>query len=207
MELTAAALWLNTVFSGFDQSVTLAIHSLYDMAGGFFTPFFEFISILGYAGIPLIIFAFMLTLFKKSRRVGLAMLIALAFGALVTNVFVKVYVARPRPYLNEFYRELWLLVGQNTEHDFCFPSGHTTAAFAFSVSGFICMKNKRKGFWILFFGPLMAVSRIYLVVHYPSDILGGIVIGSVAAVIGWYVTSKLPESVYIYELKKPKKAA
>ena len=47
MEINAAAMWLNTAMADFDQSVTLAVHRLYDVAGGFFTPFFEFVSFLG----------------------------------------------------------------------------------------------------------------------------------------------------------------
>ena len=54
MTETASALWLNSVFAGFDSSVTIAVHRLYDIGGGFFTPFFEFISILGKGGAFLI---------------------------------------------------------------------------------------------------------------------------------------------------------
>jgi len=65
MELSAAALWLNTVFAGFDQSVTAAIHGLYDFGGAFFTPFLEFISLLGKGGIFLIALSLALICFKK----------------------------------------------------------------------------------------------------------------------------------------------
>ena len=98
MELTAAALWLNTVFAGFDQSITLAVHKLYDFGGVFFSPLMEFISLLGKGGIALIILSLILMFFKPTRRFGTAMAIGLAIGAIITNLCVKVAVARPRPY-------------------------------------------------------------------------------------------------------------
>ena len=83
MQLTAAALWLNTVFAGFDQSVTAAVHKLYEAAGGFMTPFMEFISFLGKDGIILVILSLLLMFFKKTRRFGTAMLFGVAIGALI----------------------------------------------------------------------------------------------------------------------------
>ena len=199
MELTAAALWLNTVFAGFDASVTMAIHSLYDIGGWFFTPFFEAVSFIGHDGIPLIILSVLLALFKKTRRAGIAMCIGIALGALATNLFIKVYVARPRPYLNDFYRNLWLLVGQNTESDMSFPSGHVTATFACMVPIFMTW-DKRKSWLAILFAVLMAVSRIYLVVHYPSDVIGGIIIGTVAGVLGKLISLTIPDGFYEYSL-------
>ena len=98
MELTASAAWLNSAFASFDESITLAVHNLYEIGGGFFTPFFEFISFFGKGGIMLIIAALALICVKKTRRFGTAMLLGLAVGALFTNVFLKVAIARPRPY-------------------------------------------------------------------------------------------------------------
>ena len=97
MQLTALALWLNTAFAGFDEAVATAIHQLYVAAGWFFTPFLSFISLLGKGGIFLILLSIVLMLFRKTRRYGTTMLLALAIGALVTNVCFKPLVARPRP--------------------------------------------------------------------------------------------------------------
>ena len=65
MQASAAALWINTVFAGFDQSITTAVHNLYLWAGDFFTPFFEFISFLGHDGIILVLLSIALMLFQK----------------------------------------------------------------------------------------------------------------------------------------------
>lgn len=197
MELTAAALWLNTVFAGFDASVTLAVHKLYEIAGGFFTPFMEAVSFLGKGGICLIILSLLLILFKKTRRFGTAMLLGLAIGALFTNLFLKIAVARPRPYADEssLFHQLWLIMGQHTESDKSFPSGHTTAAFASMVPVFL-VGRKRISWTALIFAFLMGISRIYLVVHYPSDVLGGLVVGVIAGIVGTLIAKKLPEKWY-----------
>ena len=131
MTETASALWLNSVFAGFDSSVTIAVHRLYDIGGGFFTPFFEFISILGKGGAFLIFLSLLLTLYKPTRRFGTAMCLGLLLGALVTNCCLKVLIARARPYVDQssVYYRFWQLVGMHTESDKSFPSGHTTAAF------------------------------------------------------------------------------
>ena len=67
MEINAPALWLNDFFAGFDESITLAVHKLYTLAGGFFTPFFEGVSVLGKGVIFLIFVA--LTIDRKALKV------------------------------------------------------------------------------------------------------------------------------------------
>ena len=197
MQLTAAALWLNTFFAGFDQSVTAAVHKLYEVAGGVLTPFMEFISFLGKDGIILVLLSILLMLFKKTRRFGTAMLFGVAIGALFTNCFLKIVVARPRPYADEngFFYQFWLMMGQHMESDKSFPSGHTTAAFATMVPVFL-VGNKKVSWTALIFAFLMGLSRIYLVVHYPSDVLGGLIVGTIAGIIGTLLSRKLPERFF-----------
>ena len=145
MDMNAAAIWINNTFAAFDQSMTVLVHKLYDIGGGFFTPFFEIISELGHGGIPLIILSLILMLFSRTRRYGTAMLFGLAIGALITNCCLKILIARARPYSEEtkaffntdLYQKLWMTVGQNVESDKSFPSGHTTAAFASMTALFL----------------------------------------------------------------------
>lgn len=207
MVLTPAALWLNTAFAAFDQSVTAAIHSLYEHGGAFFTPFMELVSLLGKGGIFLILLSFALMLVKRTRRFGTAMLIGLAIGAIAVNVILKPYIARPRPYTDAegFYYPLWLLLGQHTESDMCFPSGHTNAAFAAAVPVFLL--GEKKWSWLaLVFGVLMGISRIYLVVHYPSDVVGGLLTGTVAGMLGTLIALNLPRGWYRWDLARKKAA-
>ncbi len=193
MTMTAGALWLNTIFASFDESITLAVHSLYESFGSWLTPVMELISILGKGGIFLIILSLFLVFINRTRRFGTAMAIGLALGALIVNLWLKVVIARPRPYAdpNGIYYPLWLLLGSHTESDFSFPSGHTNAAFATMIPVFLL--GKKSWSWLaLVFGVLMGISRIYLVVHFPSDVLGGIITGTFSGIIGAIVAKAIP---------------
>lgn len=206
MEISAAAIWLNTVFAGFDEGITIAVHNLYFAAGWFFTPFFEFISFLGHDGIPLIILSLILMLFKKTRRFGIAMGISIALGALITNCVLKVLIARPRPYADpaSIYYQYWQTVGMNMESDKSFPSGHTTAAFACMTA--IFMVGRKNISWTAFiFAILMGISRIYLCVHFPTDVVVGVFVGLFAGIIGTLLSRKFPDGFYDHELIKQKK--
>ncbi len=205
MPLTATALWLNTAFSGFDQAVTSSIHHLYELAGSVMTPFMELISLMGKGGIFLILLSLCLILFHKTRRFGTAMLLGLAIGALAVNLILKVVIARPRPYadIQGFFYPLWVLMGQHMESDMSFPSGHTNAAFAAMVPLFL-LGDKRKSWLALVFAVLMGISRIYLVVHYPTDVIGGLITGTIAGMIGTLIAINLPSPWYRWDLKKRK---
>ncbi len=207
MELTAAAAWLNSTFAGFDIAVATGVHKLYELAPGFFTPFMEFVSVLGKGGIFLIILSLALTFFKKTRRYGTAMSIGLLLSFLLVNVFLKVTIARPRPYVDEssvFY-QFWTLVGQHTESDKSFPSGHVNATFATMVPLFI-LGDKRRSWLALAFGVLMGISRIYLCVHFASDVLGGMITGTLGGIIGVLIASRIPEKWYGWNLTRQKVA-
>lgn len=205
MEITAAAQWINTTFASFDQSVTMLVHRLYDVAGTFCSPFFEFISLLGKDGIFLVLLSLALMLFRPTRRFGTAMLFGVAIGALFTNLFLKVVIARPRPYADEnsIFYQLWLVMGQHMESDKSFPSGHTTAAFS-TMTALFFTGNKRYSWTAFIFAILMGISRIYLVVHFPSDVLGGVIVGFVAGCIGAYLAKKLPGAWYDKNIFKGK---
>ena len=206
MLLTDSALWLNTVFDSFDQTLTLAIHRLYESCGSWLTPVMEFISLLGKGGIFLIILSLILLTRKSTRRIGTAMAIGLALGALLVNLWLKVVIARPRPYadVESLYYPLWQMLGSHLESDFSFPSGHTNAAFAAMIPLFIL--GRKSWSWIaLVFGIFMGISRIYLVVHFPSDVLGGIITGTLAGLIGTLIAINLPGKWYAWSLQKNRK--
>ena len=203
MDMNAAAIWINNTFAAFDQSMAVLVHKLYDIGGGFFNPFFEVISELGHGGIPLIILSLILMLFSRTRRYGTAMLFGLAIGALITNCCLKILIARARPYSEEtkaffntdLYQKLWMTVGQNVESDKSFPSGHTTAAFA-SMTALFLTGNKKYSWAAFIFAFLMAVARIYLVVHFASDVLAGIVVGVLGGILGTLLAGLIPDRFY-----------
>ena len=183
--------------------MAVLVHKLYDIGGGFFTPFFEIISELGHGGIPLIILSLILMLFSRTRRYGTAMLFGLAIGALITNCCLKILIARARPYSEEtkaffntdLYQKLWMTVGQNVESDKSFPSGHTTAAFA-SMTALFLTGNKKYSWAAFIFAFLMAVARIYLVVHFASDVLAGVAVGVLGGILGTLLAGRIPDQFY-----------
>ena len=136
------------------------------------TPFWRFVSWLGDGGWFWISLSVLLLFFAKTRRVGITALLALLIGALCTNLLLKNLIARVRPY--EVIDGLYPLVKKLK--DFSFPSGHSCASFAASLV-FFKKLPRRYGIASLVLASLIAISRLYLGVHYPSDVLGGIAIG------------------------------
>ena len=203
MELTLAAAWLNNTFAEFDLAVMLAVHKLYEAAGWFFSPVLETITFFGNDGICLIIFSIFLMLFRKTRRFGTAMLLGIIIGALFTNVWLKVAVARPRPYADEagIMHQLWVTMGQHMESDKSFPSGHTTCAFA-SMTPLFFAKKKPVAIAAFIFAVLMGISRIYLAVHYPTDVIAGMIVGFTSGCLGAFIASKLPDKWYRLRLSR-----
>lgn len=183
--------WLNTAFAGFDRGIFEFFHLLQINAGAFLTPFFKFITFLGEGGWFYIVAGVILLLFKNTRKLGVTMLLALAIGSLFTNLVIKNLISRPRPYTaNEFYADCWNLVGPTKTGKNSFPSGHTTAVFATTLSWILVSKNKWRYLGIIF-AVLMASSRLYLFVHYPTDIIGGIIVGSAMAIIFYFVVNAI----------------
>ncbi len=134
---------------------------------------------LGDGGIIWIAGALILLIPKKTRRIGICCLIALMGSLLINNVILKNLVARTRPY--DAIAGLSSLIG--SQSDFSFPSGHTGSSFAAATVMF-CGLKKRYGSFALILAALIGFSRIYVGVHYPSDVIGGALIG---AIIGYMV--------------------
>ena len=140
--------------------------------------FMVFVSSLGNFGAVWIILAVVLLLLPKYRRVGALLACALLIDLVVCNVLLKPLVARPRPYdLNQMMEYLI-----DRPHGWSFPSGHTAASFAAATA----LLLGRSRLWIPcgILAVLIAFSRLYLYVHYPSDVLGGAVVGLAAAWAG-----------------------
>ncbi len=201
--MSAFALWLNEAFSGFDHAILGFFHNLAVWADWFFTPFFKFITLFGEEGIACIIFGILLLFFKKTRKAGVCVLAAIIIGWLIVNISVKPLVARPRPYMSgvEDYYNWWLAAGGPEMSEFSFPSGHTNVVVCTLMA--FCLASGKK--WILpsaLFCVLMGMSRIYLMVHYPTDVIGGMITGAVGGLLGWLIV----ELIYKKVIPKFKKA-
>lgn len=134
--------------------------------------FWRGISLLGDLGWFWIFTAVLLAINPKTRSVGLTALAALALGAFISNVILKNFFMRPRP----FEALPQLLPALEYASGYSFPSGHTTAAFAAAFT-YRRLLPKFIGLPALILAALIAFSRLYLGVHYPLDVLGGIATG------------------------------
>ena len=148
------------------------------------------ITLLGDGGIFWIAWAVLLLLFPKTRKIGLGMGFALILGLLVCNVTLKPLIARPRPYdfqEREFGIMIKLLIER--QHDFAFPSGHTIASFEAAT---VLLKNSKKmGIPAMILAVIIAFSRLYLYVHYPTDVIFSVFAGILFAFIGDAIAAKV----------------
>ncbi len=136
------------------------------------------VTFLGDAGWVWILTGCVLFCMKKTRSCGLAVLLSLAAGFLLGNCLLKNLVARPRPCWNLDIQAAFPLLVENPR-DFSFPSGHTLAGFEAGVSIFFF--HRRWGAAALGLAVLIAFSRMYLFVHFPTDVLAGAVLGTAIA--------------------------
>ena len=151
------------------------------------TPFMKIVTFLGNGGWFWILCAVVLLAIPKTRKTGYAAVLSLIFGVIVTNLLLKNIVARPRPFAE--IEALIPLIAKPT--DFSFPSGHTTASFAVALV-MLRMLPKKIGIPAVVLAALVAFSRLYLGVHYPTDVLAGFVVALVGSSLAvWGVRTKL----------------
>lgn len=146
------------------------------LRNGFLDFLMPVVTLLGDGGIFWIVLTVLLIVFKKTRRTGLSMAAALVIEALFCNVVLKTCVGRIRPY--EINKAVKLLI--KPPLDSSFPSGHTGASFAAASA----MMFTGFRFWpcAAVLASLVAFSRLYLYVHFPSDVLFGAIFGIIS---GW----------------------
>ena len=135
---------------------------------------------LGDAGLLWIALSLVMLLWKPTRKAGVLALGAMILGLVVTNITIKPLLSRPRPWLD------WPIVPLVTEKDpNSFPSGHTCAAFAAGLSWVRALPWRWGRIAAVAAAVVMGLSRLYVGVHYPTDVLAGAVIGSLCAWAAW----------------------
>ena len=173
--------FLNSCAVSFDLPILDWIQAT--LQSPFMDKFMPFITLFGEGGIFWIALSVLLMVFPKTRKIGLGMGLAMALGLLVCNVTLKPLIARTRPYdfqLTEFGKTIPLLI--EAQHDFSFPSGHTIACFEASVV--LLKNNKWMGVPAFILAILVSFSRMYLYVHYPTDVIVSVLLGTLFAFIG-----------------------
>ncbi|MDO4555489.1 MAG: phosphatase PAP2 family protein [Lachnospiraceae bacterium] len=162
------------------------------------TPFFKWITSLGNGGMIWIGITILLLLFPKTRKTGYMTAAALLLSLFINNFWLKNWIARIRPY--ETVDGLVRIIGR--QKDYSFPSGHTASSLCAAVVLMrIGLYNKRlkcskeriphgvyfpfyAGVIAMILAVLISISRLYVGVHYPTDVLGGAITG---ILIGWFV--------------------
>ena len=138
-------------------------------------------TMLGNAGLLWIVLSLTMLCFRKTRRAGYAALTAMVLGMLCTNVVLKHLVARPRPWLD--VAGLIPLVNEPDPNSF--PSGHTCAAFAAAAAWLRTLPERWMRGAGLVLAACMGLSRLYVGVHYPSDVLAGAAVGALCGWCAW----------------------
>lgn len=143
-----------------------------NLRNSFMDKIMPIITSLGNAAFIWIMIGIILLFIKKYRKYGYMIFISLLFCAIVGNLTLKPLVARLRPFDVKPLID-GLLIAKPT--DYSFPSGHTMCSFAPAIV--IVYMNKRAGILALILSILIGFSRLYLYVHYPSDVFVGMIIG------------------------------
>jgi undecaprenyl-diphosphatase len=173
--------WIERVF--FDRGISAII-----------TPVMAFITHLGDGGALWVALALGLIVFKKTRRCGITLAVALLCMMLINDLLLKPLIARPRPFNLELWKD-WFVFPEiiSRPSSFSFPSGHTSSSFA-AATALTSLKKKSVYIPAFILAALIAFSRIYLHVHYCTDVLFGMAAGiayGIIAICLVYFISKL----------------
>ena len=189
--------------SSFDHNVLKAVNST--MRSGILDSIMPYITKLGDAGIFWIALALILLIPKKTRRTGAAMGVAMVLGLIIGNGIIKNVVARPRPFdiSNTVLPRKSLLISPPT--DYSFPSGHTLASFEAATA--LYKDHTLYGFAAFVLAILIAFSRISLQVHYPSDVIGGAILGFLLGLLGSTIVRAVCDKWAEHKAKKEADAA
>ena len=167
-----------------------------NIAGGALDSVMIAVSSLGNAGLIWIAITAVLLCVKKYRRVGMIMAAALIIDLVLCNAVLKALIARPRP----FSVRPWIDIIISPPSDFSFPSGHTAASFAAASALFFARSKLRWPLGVL--AVLIAFSRLYLYVHYPTDVLGGVAVGILCGYLGMILVRNIYSSYERYLEKR-----
>ena len=149
------------------------------------TAVMRFFSTIGDMGMVWILLGVVLVCIRRTRRGGVEMLCSLAAEFVLCDLIIKRIVARPRPYLLLEWLELLV----HEESSFSFPSGHSASSFACAVA-LTCAFGK-KGALAFIPAAMIALSRIYVGVHHPSDVIAGVLLGSAVGAAVYFISRRI----------------
>ena len=144
-----------------------------------------FYTSLGEDGIIWIVIGLIMLIPKKTRKCGIMVLVALLVMLVTNNIILKNIIARPRPCAK--YPEMVDLV--HVPSSYSFPSGHTVSAIAVAVT--IFLQHKKLGIAALVMAVVMGLTRLYVFVHFPTDVYGGMIVGTAIALFVYWAEKKV----------------
>lgn len=144
---------------------------------GFLDAVFPKLTLIGEWGAVWIVIALIMICVKKTRKAGLAVLLGLVIMFLVGNVALKHLISRPRPCWINTNVDVLIAMPK----DFSFPSGHAFSAF--TAVTILMHYHKGIGIPAIFLAVILSFTRLYLYVHFPTDIIGGLILGILIGVI------------------------
>jgi len=170
----------------FEGSILLWIQN--NLRSGFLDPIMKAITMLGDKGLIWILITLALLIARRTRKLGVMCAASMVFGLIVTNLIIKNWAARIRPY--EMVQGLNCIVP--LAKDWSFPSGHTTNSLA---CAWVLFRRapKKWGVPALVLAILISLSRLYVGIHYPTDVIGGAVIGIGSACLAMWLVPKLEQ--------------
>lgn len=182
----------------FDMNIYKFAEMLKDHGGKVLDEIMIFCTHLGDSGIFWIALAVVLLIFKKTRKLGLAAMGGIVLVSFMNSIVLKDLFERARPYIMD--PSYWEKVATDgwqynmpfeslKEKSFSFPSGHTATSFGAAIGIFYI--DKKKGIAPLILAFLIGFSRIYIHVHYPSDVIGGMIVGIVFGLVACLIIFKL----------------
>lgn len=160
------------------------LHAIQSIHNGILDEIMVSLSTIGNRGAIWISIGLVFLCIKKYRKCGIVVLLSLFISVVFGNMILKNLIERPRPcWIDE---SVTLLI--HNPKDFSFPSGHTYSSFAAAAA--IFYHHKKIGIAALVLASLVGFSRLYLFVHFPTDVIGGMLLGIITAIVISKATDK-----------------
>lgn len=152
------------------------------------------ITFLGSGGAIWILISIILICFNKSRKTGVTVIVSLLLGLIFSTIILKSLVARERPFNSDFglLNVDMLLIGAPSGR-FSFPSGHSVSSF--SAATILLAYNRKIGIPALLLAVAICFTRLYLYVHFPSDVVIGAILGILLALFSIFIVNKIWEKI------------
>ena len=162
------------------------LHRIADARNDFLTAAGKVLTFLGDKGVFWIALCLLLIIIPKTRKIGIYAAAALLIQLILGEGIIKHLVQRERPFVQDPSLDTLIPVPIGK---YSFPSGHTAASFAVSVS--VLIHNRKLGIPLILLAVMIALSRLYFCVHFPTDVIAGTVLGAAVAVLVFLMLNRL----------------